>query len=129
MTRKHKINKFHMKEVKVLVPQSCLTLCNPMDCSLSGSWDSLGKNTGVGYHDLLQEIFLTQGSNLHLLHWQVDSLPPSHQGSLCLHAKSLQSCPILCDTMDCSLPGSSVHGILQTRILEWVAMPSSRGSS
>ena len=35
----------------------------------------------------------------------------------------------LCDTMDCSLPGPSVHGISQTRILEWVAMPSSRGSS
>ena len=35
----------------------------------------------------------------------------------------------LCDPMDCSLPGSSVHGILQARILEWVAMPSSRGSS
>ena len=34
-----------------------------------------------------------------------------------------QSCPILCDPMDCSLPGSSVHGILQVRILEWVAMP------
>ena len=40
-----------------------------------------------------------------------------------------QLCPILCDAMDCSLPGSSVHGILQARILEWVAMPSSRGSS
>ena len=36
---------------------------------------------------------------------------------------------ILCDPMDCSLPGSSVHGILQARILEWVAMPSSKGSS
>ena len=36
-------------------------------------------------------------------------------------AKSLQSCPTLCDPMDCSLPGSSVHGILQERILEWVA--------
>ena len=43
--------------------------------------------------------------------------------------KSLQSCPTLCDPMDCSLPGSSVHGTLQARILEWVAMPSSRGSS
>ena len=39
-----------------------------------------------------------------------------------------QSCPILCDPMDCSLPGSSVHGVLQARILEGVAMPSSRGS-
>ena len=40
-----------------------------------------------------------------------------------------QSCPNLCDPMDCSPPGSSVHGVLLARILEWVAMPSSRGSS
>ena len=40
-----------------------------------------------------------------------------------------QSCPTLCDSVDCSPPGSSVHGILQARILEWVAMPSCRGSS
>ena len=44
-------------------------------------------------------------------------------------AKLLQSCLSLCNTMDCSPPGSSVHGILQARVLEWVAMPSSRGSS
>ena len=44
-------------------------------------------------------------------------------------AKSLQSCLTLCDPMDCSSPGSSVHGILQARILEWVAMPPSRGPS
>ena len=37
-------------------------------------------------------------------------------------------CPTLCDPMDCSLPGSPVHGILQVGILEWVAMPSSRSS-
>ena len=43
--------------------------------------------------------------------------------------KSLQSCPTLCDPMDCSLPGSSVHGTLQARTLEWVAISSSRGSS
>ena len=40
-----------------------------------------------------------------------------------------QSCPTLLDTMDCSPPASSVRGILQARTLEWVAMPSSRGSS
>ena len=40
-----------------------------------------------------------------------------------------QSYPTFCDPIDCSPPGSSVHGILQARILEWVAMPSSRGSS
>ena len=44
--------------------------------------------------------------------------------SACMHAKLLQSCPTLCDPMDCSLPGSSVHGISQARILEWVAIPS-----
>ena len=49
------------------------------------------------------------------------SVPPY---SVCVHAKSLQLCP-----MDCSLPGSTVHGILQARILEWVATPSSMGSS
>ena len=53
--------------------------------------------------------------------------PPSR--AVCVQAQSLQSCLTLCDPMDCSPPGSSVHGILQARILEWVAMPSSRGSS
>ena len=48
---------------------------------------------------------------------------------VCICAKSLQSCPSLCDPMDASPPGSSVHGILQARILQWVAMSSSRGSS
>ena len=47
----------------------------------------------------------------------------------CMSAKSLQSCPVLWDLMDCSLPGSSSHGILQARELELVAMPSSGGSS
>ena len=46
-----------------------------------------------------------------------------------IHAKLLQSCLTPCNPMDCSPPGPSVHGILQARILEWVAMPSSRGSS
>ena len=45
-----------------------------------------------------------------------------------LCAKLLQSCPALCDPKDCSLPGSSVRGILQATILKWVGMPSSRGS-
>ena len=40
-----------------------------------------------------------------------------------------QSCPTLCDPMDCSLPGSSIHGLLQARVLEWVAISFSRGSS
>ena len=48
---------------------------------------------------------------------------------LCTHVKLLQSCSALCDTMDHNLPGASVHGILQARILNWVAISSSRGSS
>ena len=46
-----------------------------------------------------------------------------------MHAKSLQSCPTPCDPTYCSPPGSSVHGILQGRTLEWVAISFSRGSS
>ena len=61
-------------------------------------WDSPGKNTGVGCHFLLQ----------------------------CMKVKSesevAQSCPTLRDPMDCSLPGSSVHGIFQARVLEWGAI-------
>ena len=46
--------------------------------------------------------------------------------NICVHD---QSCPTLCDSMDCSPPGSSVHGILQARTLEWVAISYPRGSS
>ena len=45
---------------------------------------------------------------------------------LFMGAKSLQSCPTLCDAMDCSLSGSSVHELLEAKILEWVVVPSSR---
>ena len=48
---------------------------------------------------------------------------------VCLRAKSLQSCPTLLDPMDCSLPGSTLHGIFQSYILESVALSFSRGSS
>ena len=49
--------------------------------------------------------------------------------ALCVCAKSFQLCPTLWNSMDSSLPGSSVHRILWAKILEWVAMPSSKGSS
>ena len=49
--------------------------------------------------------------------------------NVCVPANLLQACLTLCDPMDYSLPGSSVHGILQARILEWIAMPPSRESS
>ena len=69
---------------KVLVAQSCPTVCNPMDCSLPGSsvhGDSPAKNTGVGCLALLQGIFPTQGSNPGLLHCRWILYLLSHQGS------------------------------------------------
>ena len=52
-----------------------------------------------------------------------------HGGAVCVRARLLQSCPALCHPVDHSPPGFSVHGILQARILDWVAISSSRGSS
>ena len=49
------------------------------------------------------------------------------RGEMCVCVLDAQSCPTLCDPMDCSLPGSSVHEILQARVLEWVAIPFSKG--
>ena len=103
-------------------------------------WDSTGKTIGVRCHFLLQRIFLTHGLNPHLLHWQADSLPLCNLGShthiyyihICIYMKwseVAQSCPTVCNPVDCSLSGSSIHGILQARILEWVAISFSRGSS
>ena len=87
--------------------QSCPTLCDPIDgqpTRLPRPWASPGKNTGVGCHFLLP----------------------------CRKVKSesevAQSCPTLCDVMDCSLPGSSVHGIFQARVLEWGAIAFSEQS-
>ena len=51
----------------------------------------------------------------------------TYMQSVCMHDKLLQSCLILCDPLEYSQPGSSVHGILQARILEWVAMSSPPG--
>ena len=81
--------------------QSCPTLCWPhrrQPIRLPRPWDSPGKNTGVGCHFLLQ----------------------------CMKVKSerevAQSCPTLNDPMDSSLPGSSIHGTFQARVLEWGAI-------
>ena len=64
---------------------------------------------------------------LHYRDMVISKINISH--NLCMCAKSLQSCLTLCDPINCSLPGSSVHGILQARRLEWVAMPFSRRPS
>ena len=65
-------------------------------------WDSPGKNTGVGCHFLLQYRKVKSESEV------------------------AQLCPTLCDPMDCSLPGSSVHGIFQARVLDWGAIAFSQ---
>ena len=87
-------------------------------------WDFLGKCTGVGCCFLLQGIFPTQGSNPGLSHYRQMLYHLSHQGSKVTLAMSNSVWP-----HGLYMPGSSVQGILQARILEWVAMPSSRGSS
>ena len=73
----------------------------------------------MGCHFLLQGIFPTQGSNPHLPAFTggfFTTEPPAAA------AKSLQSCPTLCDPIDGSPPGSSVLGIFQARTLDWVAI-------
>ena len=127
------------------VTQSCLTLCDPMDCS----------TPGLPVHHQLPELTQTH------VHRVSDAIQPSHpllspsppafnisqhqglfQGVSSLHqvAKVLEfqlqwwwsSCEVMsdsCDPMDCSLLGSSVHGIFQARILEWIVISFSRGSS
>ena len=55
----------------------------------------------------------------------MQQLPRRHE----VKVKVAQSCPTLCDPMDCSLPGSSAHEILQARILEWIAVLFFKGSS
>ena len=94
---------------------------------LYNPWNSPGQNTGVGSLSLLQGIIPTQGSNLGLLHRRQVLYHLSHQESssqmlAAAAAKSLQSCPTLCDPIDGSPPGSPVPGILQGRTREWVAI-------
>jgi len=119
------------ESVKVLVTQSCPTLCDPMDYSPPGS----------SVHGIIQARILewvatsfSRGSSPPGIKpgspaVQADSLPTASPGKpskkIAATAKSLQSCPTLCDPIDGSPPGSPVPGILQARILEWVAIPFS----
>ena len=118
--------------VLCLVTQLCPNRCNPMDWSLLGSsvhGDSPGKNTGVGFHALLQGIFPTQGSNVGLPNYRHLLYQLSHQKNPNISSVSsvIQSCPTLCDPMNCSTPGLPVHHQLleciQTNV-HWVNMPS-----
>ena len=99
--------------VLCLVAQPCPTLCDPMDCSppvFLCPWDFPGKNTGVGWHALLQGVVPPQGLNPLLLHWQVGTLPLAPPGKPQLQFSLVtQSCPTLCDPMNLSTPGLPVH--------------------
>ena len=81
-----------------------------------------------GYHFLLQGIFPTQGPNLHLLHWQAVSLPLSHTG---MNESQSISCSVMSDSATSWTVAHqpAIHEIFQARILEWIAIPFSRGSS
>ena len=86
---------------------SCVQLCATPETAAHQApppWDSPGKNTEVGCHFLLQRMKVISESEV------------------------VQSCPTLCDLMDCSLPGSSIHGIFQARVLEWGAIAFSDSS-
>ena len=63
------------------------------------------------------------------IQWRAEQESKLSDDSACMCAKLLQSCPTLCNPMDYSPPDSSVHGILQAKIVEWLAMLLSRGSS
>ena len=83
-------------------------------------WSFSGKNTEVGSHFLLQRIFPNQGSNPGLLHCTQSLYHLKHQKES--ESEVTQLCLTLCDPMDYSLPGFSIHGIFQARVLEWVAI-------
>ena len=103
--KNNEIMTFAAAQMDMLLLLSCFSHIRPhrwQPTRLLHPWDPPGKNTGVGCHCLLQ----------------------------CMEVKSeseaLQSCPTLSDSMDCSLPGSSVHGIFQARVLEWGAIAFSQ---
>ena len=110
--------------VCVLAAQSCLTLCDPMDCSPPGSsvlgilqarilkWVAIPFSRGFSW---CRDWTWVSCTGRQILYHQ--RRPLYHL----LIAKSLQSCPILCDPIDGSPPGSPIPGILQARTLEWVA--------
>ena len=112
------------------VTQSCPTLCDPVDCSLPGS-----SVPGIFQATVLKWIAISFSRGSSQPRDQTRVPPPRvvdrrfpvwatrvGEHDLWLAAKSLQSCPTLCDPIDGSPPGSPVPGILQARTLEWVAI-------
>ena len=101
-----------------------ISLLHPLELVASFKIQNLSQFFSILTFDELKILWLP------LYKWFRDFVGPSYRVSACERAKSLQSWPNLCNPIDCSSPGSSVHmGILQARILELVPVPSSRGSS
>ena len=108
---------------------------------LYSPWNSTGQNTGVGSCSLLQGVFPNQGLNPGLLHCRQILYQLSHKGRPFLRGLTVKFCKVIYEIYVCvfsyvqvfaaswSLPGSSVHGISQARVLQQVAISYSRGSS
>ena len=122
------------------VSQSCPTLCDPMDNTACGilqarilEWVAIPFSKGFS-HPRVTQVSCTAGrffiiwATKEAKRWLGDDM-----GILLLlvilgTVLGTQSCLTLCDSIDCSQPGFSVHGILQARVLDWIAIPSSRGN-
>ena len=121
-----------------LVTNSCPALCNPMDCNKPGS-----SVCGISQARILERgtnsfprgssqssngTYISCTGRQVFYYWTTREAQDMNYQSA-IRAKLLPSCVTVCKPTDCSPPGSSVHGILQARILEWAAISSSRGSS
>ena len=116
-----------------LVTQLCPTLFNPMNCSLPGSfvhgilqtrileWDAIFFSRGSSWPRDRAWVSYIAGRFFTIWATRKLSKNTGHVGLEVKWSEVAQSCLTLCDPMDCSLPGSSVRGIFQARILEWVA--------
>ena len=124
------------------VAQSCLTFCNTMDYRVNGifqarilEWVAVPFSRGSSQPrdrtrvSCIAGRFFTSWASREAQEYWSELSGMGKSPCMCVHAKSLQLRLILCSPMDCSTPGSPAHGVFQARILEWVAVPFSRGSS
>ena len=122
--KKANIKKFDTKRLqKMEWSESCSVVSDSLLPHGLWPWTSPGQNTGVDSFSLLQGIFPTQGLNPDLHSRQILGKQKMEWSEV------TQSCLTLGDPMDCSLPGSSVHGIFQAIVMEWSAISFSSGSS
>ena len=112
--------------------------CSPPGSSVLGTlqarileWVAISFSRGSSWPRDWTQLPALQADSLPTELWGKPSLVRQSSGihCVCMRAKSLQHCLTLCDAMDSSPPGLSVHGILQAKTMEWVVLPYSRGSS